>query len=272
MKKYVKFGLAAVAFVVFLAGVSLLYNKLSAEYKPEQNLVVESGQENSAGAGEAGTETDAAGDDVTGENSATGDKANGDSNTAGDSDSVGTTSAEGSIAGDTSGEDSTTGNANAGAESNGTAADDHTAEEEQSTLVIDFTMENAAGESVALFDYIGKPIVLNFWASWCGPCKAEIPDFQEAYEKYEGEIEFLMVNMTDGAQETKESAMTFIEEQGYTLPFYFDTQLQGAYTYGVYSLPTTFFINAEGEVIAYAQGMIDAETLETGISMIYEEE
>ncbi len=78
-----------------------------------------------------------------------------------------------------------------------------------------------------------------------------------------------MVNMTDGVQETMEGAKDFIDEQGYTLPFYFDTKLQGAYTYGVYSLPMTFFIDANGEMIAYAQGMIDGETLEKGISMIY---
>ena len=97
----------------------------------------------------------------------------------------------------------------------------------------------------------------------------ELPDFQEAYEKYDGEVQFLMVNMTDGMQETKEIAMKFMDDAGYTLPVYYDTAQEAAYTYTVYSLPTTFFISAEGEPVAYAQGMIDAETLEKGISMIY---
>lgn len=133
-----------------------------------------------------------------------------------------------------------------------------------------FTVETFEGEEVSLHDFFGKPIVLNFWASWCGPCKMELPDFQEAYEKYDGEIVFLMVNMTDGAQETKESASEYMSEAGYTLPVYYDTRQDAAYTYAVYSLPTTFFINEKGEAVAYAQGMIDAETLQTGISMILE--
>ena len=133
-----------------------------------------------------------------------------------------------------------------------------------------FTVETEAGEEVSLHDFFGKPLVVNFWASWCGPCKMELPDFQAAYEKYEGEITFLMVNMTDGSRETKESAMKYMKDAGYSLPVYYDVKQEAAYTYMVYSLPTTFFINAEGEAVAYAQGMIDAETLETGISMIYE--
>ncbi len=146
---------------------------------------------------------------------------------------------------------------------------DTDAPKEPENLAPDFTVENAEGEEVSLHDYFGKPIVLNFWASWCGPCKMELPDFQEAYEKYGEEITFLMVNMTDGMQETKEIAMKYMEDAGYTLPVYYDTAQDAAYTYAVYSLPTTFFISAEGEPVAYAQGMIDAETLEKGISMIY---
>lgn len=135
----------------------------------------------------------------------------------------------------------------------------------------DFTVETFEGEEVSLHDFFGKPIVLNFWASWCGPCKMELPDFQSAYEKYDGELTFLMVNMTDGAQETKESASKYMTEAGYTLPVYYDTKQDAAYTYAVYSLPTTFFINEKGQAVAYAQGMIDAETLESGISMIWNE-
>lgn len=142
-------------------------------------------------------------------------------------------------------------------------------EEPDKVLAVDFTVEDASGEEVNLYSLIGKPIVLNFWASWCGPCKSELPDFQAAYEKYEGDVEFLMVNMTDGVQETRDVAAAFMEEQGFTLPVYYDTAQDAAYTYGVFSIPTTYFIAPDGEIVAGAQGMLDAETLEVGISMIY---
>ena len=139
-------------------------------------------------------------------------------------------------------------------------------------MAINFTVENAAGEEVDLFSFVGKPIVLNFWASWCGPCKMELPDFQSAYEAYGEEVEFLLVNLTDGMQETKETAAAFMESQGYTLPVYYDTKQEAAYGYQVYSIPTTYLIDASGEVVAKASGMIDKQTLEEGIALIYSPE
>lgn len=142
-------------------------------------------------------------------------------------------------------------------------------QDEQKSMAVDFAMTNEAGEEVHLLDFKGKPIILNFWASWCSPCKAELPDFQAAYDKYGEDVQFILLNMTDGRQETVDTATGFMEKEGYTMPVYFDTvDMQGSYTYGVNSIPTTFFISAEGEVIAYASGMLDAETLEYGISMI----
>jgi len=134
----------------------------------------------------------------------------------------------------------------------------------------DFTVYDAAGNEVKLSDYFGKPIVLNFWASWCGPCKMEMPDFNEKSKELEGKVQFLMVNMTDGSRETVETASAFIEEQGYTFPVFFDTASSAAYTYGVYYLPTTFFIDAEGYAIAQATSAIDADMLRRGIDMIYQ--
>jgi len=132
----------------------------------------------------------------------------------------------------------------------------------------DFTMTDASGEEVKLSDFFDKPVVLNFWASWCGPCKSEMPHFEDAYQKYGEDINFVIVNLTDGARETVENASDFIEEQGYTFPLYFDTNTEGAMTYGTYSIPVTYFIGADGVPVAQANGALDAATLQKGLDMI----
>jgi thiol-disulfide isomerase/thioredoxin len=135
-------------------------------------------------------------------------------------------------------------------------------------LAPDFVVYDENGNEVHLYDYIGKPIVLNFWASWCGPCKMEMPDFNERYLQLGDEIHFLMINMTDGARETISIASAVIAEQGYQFPVFYDTTGSAAMTYGAYSLPTTFFIDTQGHAIAQAVGAIDADTLQQGIDMI----
>ena len=141
------------------------------------------------------------------------------------------------------------------------------ATEEKKYPAPDFTVYDAQGNQVRLSDYFGKPIVLNFWASWCGPCKMEMPDFQEKYLELGEEVTFLMVNMTDG-RETQTAAQAFIEQQGFTFPVLFDLNSNAAMIYRVYSLPTTYFISAQGELIAQATGAISGETLQKGIDMI----
>lgn len=138
--------------------------------------------------------------------------------------------------------------------------------EEPSHAAPDFTVYDADGNAVKLSDYFGKPLVLNFWASWCGPCKSEMPEFQQAYEEQDG-VQFLLVNMTTG-RETKEAAQALLEQEGYTFPVLFDTDGDAASTYSVYSLPTTYFVDAEGNLVAWARGAIDGEMLQKGIGMI----
>ena len=135
----------------------------------------------------------------------------------------------------------------------------------------DFTVYDAEGNAVKLSDYFGKPIVLNFWASWCGPCKMEMPYFEAVYEEIGDQVQFLMVNSTDGSSETVETASTYIAEQGYTFPVFYDTGFEASINYQAFSLPTTYFISAEGELIAKATGSIDKDTLLYGISMIWED-
>lgn len=134
-------------------------------------------------------------------------------------------------------------------------------------LAPDFTVCDKDGSTVNLSDFRGKPVVLNFWASWCGPCRKELPDFDAASQELAGAVQFLMVNMT-GGRETKEQAEALIRQEGYSFPVYYDLDQDAAITYGVNSLPTTLFLDAEGRGIAQARGAINRETLQRGIDMI----
>ena len=132
----------------------------------------------------------------------------------------------------------------------------------------DFIVYDVDGNAYQLSDFQGKPVILNFWATWCGYCKMEMPDFDEKYQEYGEDIHFLMINVTDGSQETVETASAFIAEEGYVFPVYYDTGREAAMAYGTSSLPVTYFIDAEGNFVAWQKGMLSAETLQKGIDML----
>ena len=134
----------------------------------------------------------------------------------------------------------------------------------------DFEVLDKDGNTVKLSDFYGKPILLNFWATWCPPCKAEMPDLQEAYETYGDEVCFVMVNLTDGSRDTVEVVKTFVADNGYTFPVYFDTQSSAAMAYGIYSIPTTFLIGADGELLKSKSGMMTANEVETAMKLLTE--
>ena len=144
--------------------------------------------------------------------------------------------------------------------------------EQENPPAPDFTVTDADGNAVSLSDFLGKPVILNFWASWCGPCKMEMPDFDEAFAEYGDRIHFVMVNLTDGYQETADTAKAFLETTDYTFPVYFDTAQEGAIRYGVSAVPVTYFLDAEGYFVAMGQGMLTAESLQRGIDLLLPEE
>lgn len=129
---------------------------------------------------------------------------------------------------------------------------------------VEITAENFASE---VENAQGK-VLVDFWASWCGPCRSEMPDFNTAHEALGDQVQFLMVNMTDGSRETVETASKFIDDMGYSFPVLYDKDMDAANVYGVYSIPSTYFIAADGTAVARASGAIDADTLQKGIDMI----
>lgn len=154
----------------------------------------------------------------------------------------------------------------------GTETSNHDADiSDQTASTLDFTVVDRDGNAVKLSDFQGKPVILNFWASWCGPCRAEMPDLDEMYAQYGDDIHFVMVNATDGSRETVDSAKEYIDDAGYSFPIYFDTELEASMTFQAYSLPTTYFIDANGQPIAQATGTMTMDVIQQGIDMIYSE-
>ena len=136
------------------------------------------------------------------------------------------------------------------------------------TAAPDFTVTDGAGNEVRLSDFRGKGVVLNFWASWCGPCKSEMPHFQTAYEQYGEDVHFLMVNMSTAFGDSPEDAQAILTENSYTFPVYYDTNAECAYGYGVSGIPMTFFIDANGKIVSGKTGMISAADLDRRILTI----
>ncbi|MCI8453395.1 MAG: redoxin domain-containing protein [Lachnospiraceae bacterium] len=131
---------------------------------------------------------------------------------------------------------------------------------------IDFTLTDQFGNSHTLSEYKGKVVFLNFWATWCPPCRAEMPDIQKIYEEYQesGDDSLVILGVagpSQGQEKTKQGITDFLEENGYTYPVLMDESGEQFMNYGVYSLPTTFMIDADGNVFGYVSGRIDEEVM-----------
>jgi cytochrome c biogenesis protein CcmG, thiol:disulfide interchange protein DsbE len=119
-------------------------------------------------------------------------------------------------------------------------------------LAPDFALETAEGEIIRLSDLRGRPVVLNVWASWCPPCREEMPALERVHQAYQ-EQGALVLGMNSTVQDDRQKALDFAAEQGLTFPILFDSTGEVTKLYGVRALPTTYFIDAKGiiqEVIA----------------------
>lgn len=133
----------------------------------------------------------------------------------------------------------------------------------------DFVVYDENLNKVKLSDYIGRPVVVNFWASWCPPCKAEMPLFNELSNKYkEEELTVLMVDLPDGERETMDKAKQFIKDNNYNMKILFDNDGNAATNYTISSIPRTLFIDKNGYIVEDHLGQITKNELENEINLL----
>ena len=143
---------------------------------------------------------------------------------------------------------------------------------------VDFALTDQHGTQHSISDYRGKVIFLNFWATWCSPCRMEMPDIQELYQEYEGmgeeaEVVFLSVATPGiGGEGTREEVIRFMEENGYTYPVLMDETGEVSAMFGISAYPTTYMIDREGKVYGYVSGTLSRENMESIIRQTLEGE
>lgn len=137
------------------------------------------------------------------------------------------------------------------------------AESESQNLaaVPDVILEDFDGNSVALSSLQGEPAVVNFWASWCTPCLAELPGFERVYQAHGESVQFLGINLADDAT----SALQVALDTGITYPLARDPQGEAFTAFGALAMPTTVFLDQEGRVVELFTGELSADELETKI-------
>jgi peroxiredoxin len=122
----------------------------------------------------------------------------------------------------------------------------------------DFTLENMNGEQVSLSDYQGQKVFLNFWASWCPPCRKEMPDMQKLHEKYGSEeLVILAVNVGEG----KSTAANFMMQNGLSFPVLLDNSKDTARNYLVRGIPSSYFLDQDGIIKEKVVGAVSYQKM-----------
>lgn len=151
-------------------------------------------------------------------------------------------------------------------EESGKASEETTASKKELPDAFDFTLVDQNGITHKLSDYKGKTVFLNFWATWCPPCRAEMPDIQKMYEDYgnnSGDLIVLGIASPNiGNESDADGIANFLKQNSYTYPVVMDEGASIATKYGIRAYPTTFMINTEGKVFGYVTGALDARALE----------
>ena len=128
----------------------------------------------------------------------------------------------------------------------------------------DFTLTALDGSEVSLSDFQGQPVVLNFWATWCPPCRTEVPALQSVSESLAGEAVILGVSL----QESPSTVSQFAEEFGITYPVVLDQSGQASLAYRVRSLPTTYLIDERGVVVEVFSGSLSEPLIRTRLGQL----
>lgn len=143
-----------------------------------------------------------------------------------------------------------------------------TAAAQQTVPLPDVTLYDAAGNTVKLSSFSGRKIILNAWASWCGPCKAEMPDFEELDQASDGSYQIVMVNITSGL-ETRENADRFLNDNDLDFSvMLYDEDLEFAQGLQIDSIPTTIFVDEAGQIHFYQPGLMTKEQVLAALAMV----
>lgn len=134
---------------------------------------------------------------------------------------------------------------------------------EEGMVPPDFELQTLSGEIVKLTEYKGKKVILNFWASWCGPCKEEMPHMQNYYKKNKdvANVEIIAVNMTSEERGGKKGIEKFVKEYGLTFPIPLDDDGQVMDMYTIITIPTTFVIGTDGVISQKILGPMDEKMI-----------